>query len=354
MRNIKILFTCGIVWLLAGASGFAADKGAVITKLTKSAKASRPARIIKLDGIELDLNRLEGNLPMGYLPLDAVWRREKDQSGNDVQVRYNRRVKYFSRNKHIAVIESKVLSDEVFQGHLKVYKDDGTKVFETCVEPDKDDDYMGYEDVRVLSNHHVITIASKVIGTNKSRLDVYSIASNEVVFSTGLLNGRLGVPPTEDYILLLFQAPKDYYGELFKYDFKELKKIAEGPRLYWNKISNDGKSYVLTETQKLDEKAPSGRNLSQTELQFYTNDRLKWRKTVKYESLRTDFSKSDKYFILQFGKNYKLNEKGHIISWETYYSILETSDGKVAAEGRLSPEIVQKYKDETINGRGKP
>jgi len=340
MKNKKILVVLGAVWMASCVLSFAADKDAD-SKVVESASPHSSKRMLKLDDGELDLNRLEKE---GQINLNDVYRREKSKSGKVVNTRYLRRARYFSRNKHVALIESKIISDEAAQGYLKVYGDNGAKVLEAQAEPGVKGEYMEYEDATVLGDHHVVTIASKYVGENLRELSVFNIGNHEVVFSTGFLNGSYFVPPSEDYLLLLFQNPQSYYGTLYKYNFKDVKKITEGERLSWNTFSNDGKSYVLTETQRLEEKALSGRNMLQTEIMLYTDDVLRWKKMVKYETMRISFSASDKYLILQFGKNYKFNERGNVKESELEYSIFESASGKMVVTGRLSPENVESYK----------
>lgn len=354
MKNIKTLLAgIAVAWLFIGTPGFAADKHPTNQSVsTESKKVPPTARIIKLDGTEVDLDRLKKEsqrLPSSSL--SDVRRREKDQSGNEVEVRYNRRVQYFSRNKHIAMIESKILSDEISQGHLKVYRDDGTKVFETKVEPDKDGDYLDYEDVRVLGNHHVITIASKYIGENKSHLDVYDINSNEAIFSTPSEQLRsFQVSPDESYVLLYY-VDKGQGNSTYKYNLtnRKYEKIMDNAAPL--AFSNDGALYVLANTKKNGVAKNTGFDLSVTTLYFFKSDKLMAAsKTQPYETpAGEEYSKNNKFFVFAGHIERKMKEN-YIDSYKTVYSIFDTTSGRIVTEGQLSREIVEKFKQEILNG----
>lgn len=359
MKNIKILLA-GVVaaWLFIDTSSFAADKPPTNQSTsTESIKAPPTARTIKLDGTYVDLDRLEKEsqrLPSSSL--GDVIRREKDQSGNEAEVRYNRRAQYFPRNNHIAMIESKILSDEISQGHLKVYRDDGTKVFERKLDPDKDGDYLDYEDVRVLGNHHVITIASKYIGENKSQLDIYNIDSNTVIFSTPSNHLRnFQISPDESYILLNY-ADEKKQGSIYKYTFKNsgVQKL-DGATLL--DFSGDGKSYVLAGWEKTGKNQVSGNELGTATLYFYKGDKLIWtNKTKQYEISMgggwDEYSKNNKYYIYSRNVDVTLKEN-RLESYKTEYYIFDTSDGRIVTEGQLLPETVERYKQEMILGGDK-
>jgi len=341
MKNIKILLAA-VIWILVINPGFAADK-----KPEGDAASKEPqTRVLKLDDNEVDMARLEKE---GSYRLNRVTRRQKLKNGKEIDVKYDRRAQYFPKSKRIAYIESAQHNDAA-QGHLKVYDEHGVKVFEKKLDPEKGA-HRDFQDVRIIGSHYLATFTRDIFTERMMRLDVHNIDDTSIVFSTSMMpTDGVFVPPSEDYMLLLFQNPKDYYGSMFKYDSRGLKKIAEGPGLYLSCFSNDGRYYVLTESVELEEKASSGDRYKQSRLECYSNDTLLWNKTLKYEGLSNYFSINGRYLILQFKQNRKYNERRIVTSWETTYSIIETSSGKSVAEGKLSTEQVERYKNEMIGG----
>lgn len=355
MKNMKILPISGVVWLFMAIPGYATDKVTLIAKSTESAKAARPARLIKFGDTVVDMDRLETESQrLVSLSLGSMRRSEKEQSGKDIEVRYDRRAKYFPKNKHVAIIESKILGEEVSQGYLKVYRDDGVKIFETHVEPDKSGDYLDYEDdnVKVLGNHHVITIASKYIGENKRWLDVYTIDSGEVVFSTPANHVKdIRVSPDENYVLLYIEKEGD--GTIYKYDLldQKIKKIMGNATLL--DISNDGKSYALARWVTGGQNPLTGNEMGFANLYLYKGDMLIWtNRTKSYEVSMgggwDGYSVGDKYYIYCRAIDVIIRNN-RIESSKTLCSIFNTENGRIAVEGELGTEIIEKYKNENTS-----
>ena len=341
MKNVKILLAA-VTWILAANTGFAADKKPVGDEASKAPQN----RVLKIDGNEVDITRLEKE---GAYRLNQVTRRQKLKNGKEIDVRFDRRAKYSPKSKRIAYIESAQYNDAV-QGHLRVYDENGTKVFDKTLESEKGAN-RDFQDVRFIGAHYLAAFTRDIFTERSMRLDVYNTDDTTIIFSTSMLpTDGVFVPPSEDYMLLLFQDPKNYFGSMFKYDSHGLSKIAEGPRLYLSCFSIDGKYYVLTESSELEEKAPSGDRYKQSRLECYSNDKLVWTKTVKYEGLSNYFSVNGRYLVLQFKQNRKYNERRIVTSWETTYSIIETSTGESVIEGKLSAEQVEQYKNERVNG----
>lgn len=339
MKNMKILLVA-VTWILAANTGFAADKKPTGDETSKAPQK----RVLKIDDNEVDLSRLEKE---GAYRLNQVTRRQKLKNGKEIDVKFDRRAQYSSKSKRVAYIESAQYNDAV-QGHLKVYDENGTKVFDKTLEPEKGA-HRDFQDVRFIGSHYLAAFTRDIFTERRMRLDVYNTDDTTIMFSTSMLpTDGVFVPPSEDYMLLLFQDPKNYFGTVFKYDSRGLKKIAEGPRLYFSCFSNDGKYYVLTESSELEEKAPSGDRYKQSRLECYSSDKSVWSKTVKHEGLSNYFSINGRYLVLQFKQNRKYNERRIVTSWETTYSIIETATGESVVEGKLSAEQVERYKNEMV------
>ena len=358
MRNIKTLLAFVVLCLFIGTHGYTSDNSSESGRAVSKdvVKEPIPGRTVKLDGIDVDLARLEKEsrtLPTSSL--GSVNRREKNRSGKEVEIRYDRRAKYFPKNKHVAVIESKNIAEEVVQGHLKIYKEDGTKIFETQVEPDKDGDFLDYGDVEVLGDHHVVSIASKYIGENKSRMDIYDIKSNEVVFSTPATHVRnLRVSPDENYVVFYNEALQTTYRyDLANNEIKKLKKAA-----MFLDFSSDGKSYVLAGWEKMGQDSITGNEVGVATLYFYKGDVLVGaNKTKPYEISMgggwNGYSVNSNYYIYCRNIDVKI-KNNRIESYKTACTISDTSNGRTVAEGQLRGEIIEKYKNETIaDGDGK-
>ncbi|HNW43774.1 MAG TPA: hypothetical protein PKI19_04665, partial [Elusimicrobiales bacterium] len=279
MKNMKILLVVGVVWLSAGIPSFAADKTPVTanTKSTEDEKAPPAPRILKLDGNELNLTNLErDSRGKKFVPLDDVIRKEKNKSGKDVEVRYSRRAKYFPRNKHVALVESRIFSDESAQGQLKVYREDGRKIFEVKAASRKGA-RLDYEDAAVIGEHHLIAVASKYTGENVRELNIYDIPSSEVIFSTSFnQSSTFQVSPDEKYALMY--CVRDASGAsgavqwaTYKYDLnsKRLSKVLEdaAPMAF----SEDAANWVLASTQKTGKAQETGFDLGITTFYFFKN-----------------------------------------------------------------------------------
>lgn len=356
MKNMKILLAA-VVWGLVGNSGFAADKTPVTAapKSTEGDKVPPSPRILKLDGNELDLTSLERNSRgKKFVPLDDLIRKEKDKSGKEVEVRYNRRAKYFPGNKNIAVVESRIFSDESAQGQLKVYREDGRKIFEVKA-ASKKGARLDYEDAAVIGDHHVIALASKYTGENVRELNIYDISSSEVIFSTSFnQSSTFQVSPDEKYALMycvgaISGASGAVQGATYKYDLnrKRLSKIMEGaaPMAF----SKDAANWVLASTQKAGKAQETEFDLGITTFYFFKNGELVGTNQTKpYETpVAKEYSINNKYFVFS-GRIDRRMKGNSIASYKTVYYIFDAGNGKLITEGLLPSETVEKYKSEGI------
>jgi len=312
----------------------------------KSVNEPVKPKTVKLGGAEVDLNHLEKE---GSHDLGQVKRREKKKNGEEEDVKFDRRAEFFPKSKRIAYIE-RADFDESGQGDLKVYDINGNKIFEKKLEPENGSE-RDYEDVRIIGAQYVATL-TEGYPIRDRRLEIYG-SNNQVIFSTGFsYPSSLYVPPSEDYVLLSMMDTS-YYIKLYKYDFKSLKKVAEGKDLHFKFFIEDGKGYVTSGAVEIDEKTPSGDNYHKSTFRCFRDDRELWRAELKYEdSMSLFLSKTGRYLINENAIERKM-QGNRILSYKAVYSIYEISSGKLVAEGKLSPDIVGKYKDEMVGANGK-
>lgn len=348
MKNMEILFAV-IAWSLVANTCFAAPESSV-GNIPKSTSTVVSPRMLKLDDAEIDMVRLE---KQKSYKLGRIVRKQKSQSGQEVSVSYERRVQYSPANKHIVLIESKIMEDGS-QGNLKVYDASGNKKFERKLEL-KGRGYSDYEDAFVVGAHHVVAVFSNGYSDASRRLETYDTDTSEVVFSTGLTQASYVYPsPSDDYILLKVGQSQNGRYEYYKYDFKDLKKISVPDGFHWKCFSNDGKYYLFSKPHQTAEKAPSGDSYTESEIQCYFGDTFAWKATIKYEALhKSYFSITGKYLILELKQNRVLKE-GYVVSWDKAYYIFKSSNGKLLIKDKLSPEAVAKYENEEISDQGRP
>ncbi len=356
MKNIKILLAVFVACELLGVISFAEPPlGADNSKSIAGGKASSEPRILELEGSELDLNGLvRDSQGRKFIPISDLIRKEKDKSGRDVDVRYNRLAKYFPENKNIAVLESRIFSDESAQGQLKIYREDGSKLFEIKASSTKGA-RLDYEDAAIIGDHYVITVASKYTGENVRELRIYDIPSSEVVFSTSFGQSSVfQVLPDEKYALIYCvrdasEGDGAVHGVTYKYDLtnKRLSKIMEGaaPMAF----SKDAVNWVLANTQKVGKVKETGFDLGVTTFYFFKNHVLVGtNQTKQYETpVAKEYSINNKYFIFS-GRIDRKMKGNSIASYKTVYYIFDAENGRSVAEGLLSSETIERYRSERV------
>lgn len=340
MKNMKALLAV-VTWALVVNSGFAADK----TPAGDAASKAPQKRVLKIDANEVDMNRLEKE---GSYRLNQVTRRQKLTNGKEIDVKFDRRAQYFPKSKRIAYIESALYND-ASQGHLKVYDENGVKVFEKKLEPEKGV-YRNFQAVHVIGGRYLATFTQDVFTEPRQRFDVYNINSNRVIFSTTCsYASSIKIPPSEDYLLLTIKEPGGEFVEIYKYDFVSFVKIAAGDGLFVKAISNDGKSYLIGKTNTIDTQ-PTEYPRYVTRFSFFTDDLPKGSAdTVEFEFPKgTTYSVNGRYLI--FSAETDATRKGKKIVGTSVYSIFDAATAKILAEGKLSPETVEKYLRESASG----
>ncbi len=327
--------------------GYKVEVATEITTGQKPVAVPVKPRMVKLDGIEVDLNHLE---KAGPHELGQGTRREKTENGEEVDVKFDRRAEYFPRSKRIAYIE-RVDLDESGQGDLKVYDINGSKVFEKKLEPENGSE-RDFDDVKIIGTKYIATI-TEGYPVRDRRLEIYD-SNNQVVLSTAFnYPSSIFVPPSEGYILLSVKGPRQESMELYKYDFKGLRKIAEGKGLHFTFFVGSGRGYITSGAVEIDEKTPSGDSYREVTLRYFQDDRELWRVESKYEERMGLFlSKTGRYLISINAVERKL-QGDRLLSYKEVYYVYEISSGKLVAEGKLLPEIIEKYKNETIGASGK-
>jgi len=343
MNNIKILLAFGVIWVFAGASGFAADDEA---SNVKSSTAQVSSKKLNLDGNEVDLSRLEKE---GGYKLQQITRKRKMRNGKEAEVKVDRRAKYFLNSKRVTIVESTIL-DDAAQGVLKVYDLSGKKVFEKRLELE-DGVYRDFQDLKVVGERYVAAFIGNAFTDKTKRLDIYDSVGGGVVFSKALpLSSRIFVPPFNNYVLLVTKSAQGKLVEIYKHDFKELKRIADGEGLFFEAFSNDGRSYVIGKTKKLDTGTSAFPKYSYI-YSFFTDDSLKASaETGEFEyPKKTQYSIHDQYIIFSAETDaVRSGDKITAISNVAY--VFDSGTGKVLAQGKLKQDVIEKYMNETIGG----
>ena len=135
--------------------------------------------------------------------------------------------------------------------------------------------------------------------------------------------------------------------EYYTYDLNGLKQIATGTNLYCVFTPRSGKNYLLVKSQVTGTQNPSDNERPKVDISYYSNYKKQWATTMKSQWLNASFSRSEKYVIVEL-VNDRVIKDNRLISQDVAFSIIDTSKGTTITEGKISPETVEKYKQETI------
>jgi len=329
MHNTKTCLLFGFIIALPGILLFAENNKVDTISSSTSTQKSLPQKTLTIGDSTFDLDRLE---KQGKYEMPIIERRGMN---------YERRAKYFSHSKHIAFIET-AMYDDNYDGTLRIYNLKGDLLLE------KPETSMGFDEVAEIGSSQVAAIVNNVF-VGGGHLDIYNISDSEVVFSTPCEMGKcnLETSPSGNYIVFTRRDFESNHIEYYTYDLNGLKQIATGTNLYCVFTPRSGKNYLLVKSQVTGTQNPSDNERPKVDISYYSNYKKQWATTMKSQWLNASFSRSEKYVIVEL-VNDRVIKDNRLISQDVAFSIIDTSKGTTITEGKISPETVEKYKQETI------